>query len=246
MWEFCVMANDCDKNVITYIQEKSQKVVAECGGVSCFDENGKEVSFSVGVKKEKSAYLKQKLTKILCDAICEKMKYNYLKNHIMVEVKDESMLEAFIKVYTYFDMELEKAIAIRMIYFPKVLNINSFLNFNLPTLKQKWQEMCNLTNMNSALFVKSATFLDLLKFLIANLDYKYEKIVVDFSTGIIFCEQDKKGLKICDFETNNVVDVLTKVIELSPKHIKIKSLYNNEIKDVMLELFQNRVEIQKN
>ena len=166
------------------------------------------------------------------------MKYNYLKDHLCLNIQDETLFHAFVKVYTYFDIELEKAVAIRAIY---LLNLNSFLDFRLYSIKQKWQQMCNLTNVNAELFVKSETFLDILKFLISNLDYKIKEITIDFGCGKIIAGKDELF-----FAVNDDLMVLTKIIELAPKKIKVLNLNDEEIKNVLTDLFQNRMEIIKN
>ncbi len=246
MWEFCVTASNKNENVIQYIQDKVLNVLTECDGVHSFVKKENFCSLCVGAKKEKSSYLKKKLTKIICDAVCEKMKQNYLKENVSINVVDESLFQAFIKVYTYFDIEIEKAIAIRAIYFPNVLNIESFLEFKLRPLKQKWKEMCNLTNLNASLFVKSETFLDLLKFLIANLDYKHKCIIINFLNNKIYKIVGEERVFLCDFCGEDVVDVLTKIIELSPQKIVVLNLNNQRTLAVLQDLFVGRLEIAKN
>lgn len=244
MWEFCVCAKKENKNVILYLESEISLVLKRLEGVKSLCENESCVSFCVGIKKEYAKALKKELLKLLCNAVCEKMKYNYLKENININISEKSLFEAFVKVYTYFDIELEKAIVIRAIYFPKNLNLESFLNFRLHSLKQKWQEMCDLTNLNSSIFLKSKTFLDILKFLIDNLDYKHESIVLDFQHNKLFLNSEKKSF--CDL-TADSFDVLTKIIELSPKKIKIiKGVSELEPIGLLVDLFDGRVEFIKN
>lgn len=243
MWEFCVCAKKENKNVILYLESEISPVLKKLDGVKSLCERENFVSFCVGIKQEHSTVLKKELLKLLCNAICEKMKYNFLKENIKINISEKSLFDAFIKVYTYFDIELEKAIVIRAIYFPKNLNLESFLNFRLHSLKQKWQEMCDLTNLNASIFLKSKTFLDILKFLIDNLDYKHESIVLDFKCNKIFLDSEKKSF--CDLTVDSF-DVLTKIIELSPKKIKIiTGVSELEPIGLLVELFDGRVEFIK-
>lgn len=246
MWEFCVTASKNNENAILYIQENMQDVMEECSAVQSYDIYNKVCVFCLGAERAKSALIKQKLAKVLCNAVCEKMKYNYLKENILIDESNYSLFEAFIKVYTYFDSEIEKAIAIRAIYFPKVLNLESFLEFRLSSLKQKWKEMCSLISINSALFLKNETFLDLLKFLISNLDYKCKNILIDFSNSTIYSKLGKKLEIITKMQKCSTLEVLTKIIELSPQKIFIKNPREQEIVGILQELFKNRTEIIKN
>ena len=245
MWEFSVMADVKNENAVSYIQDKMKNTLLEFDGVYSYVKENGSCSFSLGAAKEKSEEIKKKLTKVLCDAICEKMKYNYLKENVCVNIQDSKMFETFLKVYTYFDIELEKAIAIRAICFPKCLNLEGFLNFRLHKLKQKWQELCLLTNTNASVFLKSETFLDVLEFLISNLDYKHKKIVIDFQDGTICDGIDSSEKLLTKFVTDDIFDLLTKLVDLLPREIVVLNLFDEEKIHLLQNIFQNRVEFTK-
>lgn len=244
MWEFCVIANEKNENAVLYIRQKMQNTLKQFDGVESYQKRSNTCVLCLGAANDHKKFITLKLTRVVCDAICEQMKYNYLKDNLLLNVKDETLFHAFVKVYTYFDIELEKAIVVRAINLQKTINLESFLNFRLRSLKKKWQEMCNLTNINSGLFVKNETFLDILKFLVANLDYKNESIIIDFNKGEIMCYGSKKDMYKVD--ANDIVDILTKIIKLSPKNIKLVNIKDEEMECVLMGLFANRVEIVKN
>ncbi len=232
-------ADAVNKSVLAFVNEKTENLVKDFKGIKtiCQDESDHFLCFAI--KKEFKIQFQNHLRKVLCDAICEKMKYNFLIKNINKRTKDETLFQTFVKVYTYFDIELEKEVVLRNIYFPRELNLNSFLFFRLHALKQKWQEMCVLANQNSAVFLKNESFLDLLKFLIDNLDYKCEKIIVDEEQNKLFAKKGEMQEFLCEY--SNQLDILTKIIELSPKNIIILGSTNRENQILFKDLLGNRV-----
>ena len=246
MWEFCVEASKKNAHIIDYISQRLENVISSVDGVKSYITFGNSSSVAVGCPKKHYQKLEGALRVIICDAICEKMKFDYLKNHIVLSVSDEKLFDAFIKVYTYFDSEIERKIVLRSLFFKNKIVLESFLSFRLQPLKKKWEEMCNLTNTNSNLFLQSETFIELLKFLISNLDCKMNTVVLDLSSNIVLYEERGNALvALLNFQANDDIGIITQIIELCPRKIKIISGNNNEVVSLIGELFENRVEIIK-
>lgn len=244
MWDFCVRTSIDSKHLIDFIDEKLSNNNFHFKFARCTTERNGFCDLTIACPKGFSNILKEKLKKILCDTICEKMKYDYFSKNISVQFEKENLFKAFTKVYTYFDIELEKAITIRAIYFPNVLNLDGFLNFRLNPLKQKWKEMCQLTNMSSKVFLENDSFLELLKFLIKNLDYKQKVLIIDFSDDCKFFDEKNSLLKVQ--KNIDLLEVLQAIIEFSPKTLKIIDRTDNkQIVSALCDLFFGRVELTK-
>ncbi|MBR1925253.1 MAG: hypothetical protein IJ837_00155 [Clostridia bacterium] len=247
MWEFCVKAGLENKDIIVFLHNTLKGEMLSVGGVCVLVERAGQTNLALACNKTEYKKIENVVKKALCDAICEKMKYKFLKNNINILIDNEELFLAFIKVYTYFDIELEKQLTIRLFDLSKNMVLESFLNFKLPFLKAKWKEMCNITNMNSGVFLRSGTFLELLKFLIANLECKTQNLIIDFSEGCKIFEQKKQGKNIIkSLNSDDVVEILTSIIELSPQKIKIITKEkSSEIVCLICDLFLDRVEIIK-
>ena len=155
---------------------------------------------------------------------------DYLKNHINFVVSSENLFDAFIKVYTYFDSELERRIVLRILSFDEKIVLESFLYFKLQPLLLKWKEMCSLANSNLSLFLESQTFLELLKFLISNMDIKVESLIIDLSSSCQFFEERKnKLIFLKNFNEAEDFEIITGLIEFSPNKIKIISGKNHNL-----------------
>lgn len=245
MWEICIDSNSGNKDYIKYINEQMVNTINSLNAVVGISKDGTSISF--GCKKEDSQKLWGVLRFVLCEIFCDKMKYKYLFKNVTIVSQSEGFFNALIKVLTYFDSEIERQIVLRSIkYSPKIV-LESYLNFKLKPLKSKWKELCNLTNNNSVLFLQSETFIELLKFLISNLEIKKECVVVSFkSPCIVYEEKQNSIISINTFDLNDEFGIISELIEMCPQRIKL--IANNNARNIinlLSELFDGRVEIIK-
>jgi len=245
MWEFCVETDKKNINLINYISERIADTIASIDGVQSVITLGNTSSLAIGCEQKYKKQIEGALRVVLCDTICEKMKFDFLKKHINLIINEEKLFDAFVKVYTYFDSELERKIVLRSLFFSKKLVLESFFHFRLQSLQKKWEEMCNLTNCNSTLFLQSETFIELLKFLISNLESRSDCLVLDLADGCrLYEEKNNKIFALQNFEIDDDINIVTSMIELCPNKIKIISGgQNSEIISLLGELFYGRVEI---
>lgn len=247
MWEICIESVDGHKDYIDYIKQKMKSTIKAVGGVFSECTNNNVYSLAIGCKKQDKLKVAGVLRFVLCDVICEKMKYDYLSKNVGLVPQESGYFYPFVKVLTYFDSELERQIVLRLLDLTPKLVLESFLNFRLKPLKAKWQELCDLTNNNAGLFLQSETFLELLKFLIANLDSKKDCVVVSMQDKCLIYEEKGKNLvTLGSFEKNDEFGLLSQLIELSPQLIKVKNGSNNKkTTNILVNLFEGRVEIVK-
>jgi len=247
MWEFCVKASLENKDILSFLYNTLKSEMLSVGGVCVLVDRIGQTNLALACDEKNYKKIENVVKKALCDAICEKMKYKFLQNNINILVDNNELFLAFIKVYTYFDIELEKQLTIRLLDLSKNMVLESFLNFKLPFLKTKWKEMCHITNMNSGVFLRSGTFLELLKFLIVNLECKTQNLIIDFSEDCKIFEEKKDNKNIIkSLNCGDVIEILTSIIELSPQKIKIITKEkNSEIICLICDLFCDRVEIIK-
>jgi len=245
MWEFCIETDKKNSHLINYISERMTDALSCVDGVQSVVTLGNTSSLAVGCEQKHKRHIEGVLRVVLCDTICEKMKFDFLKKHINLIINEEKLFDAFVKVYTYFDSEIERKMVLRSLIFSKKIVLESFLHFRLQPLLNKWEEMCNLTNCNSSLFLQSETFIELLKFLISNLESKSECLVLDLEDGCkLYEEKGNKIFALQTFEVDDDINIVTSMIELCPNKIKIMGGgQNREIVSLLGELFYGRIEI---
>jgi hypothetical protein len=197
---------------------------------------------------------KLKLTKILDEAISElfvsEYKEEYLKNNLNLHNIDEVNLKAFIKALVCFDKDYDKEYCIKKLNYEGALYLQSVFAFKLKTLREKWKDICELTNDNSIFLKTEGTFLELLKFLIKNLKIKEKTINIVFKNNAYeFMDEKGKKIKLKNKEEESEeIFLITNLITLNPKAINLHCDSTIKIKTLNLlnELFGNKIKLCKN
>lgn len=189
----------------------------------------------------------------ISDAISTFFKLEFIQQNVRIPIKDEVSFQAFIKALVSFDRETDKYIVSRALKIEDAVNLESFFMFKLKQLRQKWLEVIKLANDNAAFLLCNETFLDLLKFLIEN---------IEISTGTINVVKKGSCFQICDENFNEIskencllsrleespnsdVNLVTSLIALSPKKINVycSPFENNNALTLISQIFENRVSI---
>ena len=239
MWEFCVRAQRTNNDIIEYIFDSVEQAVRDANGVATVVTLGDFCELVLACPFKAQPKIKGLLHFVLCTVFTEKLKYKFLHNNITLLEKNCEYFNAFVKVLTYFDSDFDRGVVSRVLCLNKRIVLESFLEFKLRLIKNKWKELCRLTNDNATLFISSETFVELLKFLIANIDPKYELVTIEFKekTSIYIGERTHNKL-IKSFEENDEVGLLTSLIDFSPRKLKLKgNIKNNKMIALLHELF---------
>ena len=247
MWEFDVKSESHTVSYIDYLYKKLKPSVTKVGGNIAVATSGNDKILSLAVSEKDKNKIKSQLRIYLCDIFCEKMKADYLQKNINCIPNDSDLFMPFVKVCTYFDNELERQIVMRNLSIGHSMVLSSYLEFRLRSSNCKWQELCNLTNQNAELFFQSETFLDILRFLLNNLDYKSECVLVKtVNNSMIFEDSDGVIWSYCYTGKLAEVEIVNKLIELSPVKIVVKMPQEpNKLIDTLVSLFGDRIHIIK-
>lgn len=239
MWEISLKTSSNHFFVLEYIEKQlcnrflHKVVVGKLYSKIC--------CLSIATREENKNEVWEYLKRLLCDVFCEKFKVEFLENHITFMPKDNPYFSVFLKVFTYFDLELERSVAYRLIEYHPVLFLESYFWFKMQVLRSKWQDLCNITNQNEQSLLTNETFLNFLKFLISNLHLKTESVVLSFKDGCLLY-QESTGEQVFVSLSNNPVDTICKIIDLSPNTILV---YSNpkfkETEEIIKFLFDERI-----
>ena len=241
MWEITIKSNLEHQNALTYISTMLFDHFANKVVIGRYA--GRTPCLSIATKDEFKNEVWDFLRRLLCDVFCEQFKYEFLENNITFISSESKFFQPFIKVYTYFDLELEHSIAYRMLECMPSINLESYLNFKLHPLKNKWKDLCNITNNNSSAFLSSETFLSLLKFLIDNLDYRTDSVVVSLQDNCMLYEDKSTNEQVFQALDKNEMQVICSLIDLSPRKIIVhKNAKMHDLQQLIVELFDTRVQ----
>lgn len=249
MWEYSLcFDNEIDsENFIDKIRpfiKKTKGVV-----VSIFLQDTHKVLVAVPIEKKEQAM--SLLKENLAEMILTNFKKEYIMSKLNFEVDHSVNMRVFLQTLICFDSDVDKQIIMESLNFDKSIYLNSFINFRLKFLKNKWDELVTLANDNIMYLLSEDSFVELIKFLISNLDYRCYAVNI-FSKQNCYLLCDMEGKVINDFllDKNIVYDdnkLLTSLIALNPEKIIIHC--NSFLKENLLKnlynFFSNRIEICK-
>lgn len=249
MWEYSLcFDNEIDsENFI----DKIRPFIKETKGVvvSIFLQDTHKVLVAVPIEKKEQAM--SLLKENLAEMILTNFKKEYIMSKLNFEVDHSVNMRVFLQTLICFDSDVDKQIIMESLNFDKSIYLNSFINFRLKFLKNKWDELVTLVNDNIMYLLSEDSFVELIKFLISNLDYRCYAVNI-FSKQNCYLLCDMEGKVINDFllDKNIVYDdnkLLTSLIALNPEKIIIHC--NSFLKENLLKnlynFFSNRIEICK-
>ena len=234
--ELKLATKDFDAVLTKYNQNKKTFVV-----IACEDLEKPRISFII--------------SDIISDIITTFYKLEFIEQKLMLPVKNSVNLCAFKKALVAFDKETDKYIVARNLKIEKTLYIDEFFEFRLKQLRSKWMEIIKMANDNAGYLLCSDTFIDLLKFLIENIEISRETVnILKKDRKYVICDEqlneiDKNDYCLsCDDESvlrDENVDLITSLISLSPKKIIVHcSLFeNNPALTLISQIFESRISI---
>ncbi|MCL2621667.1 MAG: putative sporulation protein YtxC, partial [Firmicutes bacterium] len=194
---------------------------------------------------------KNQIENTIAEVIINEYKAAFLKKSLILPIENEINKAAFIKALTTFDRDSDKIITLTQLNITNKTEeflLDSFFNFKLEALRKRWEEVCKLANENTSYLVCSQTFVELLRFLIKNLESKCNEVHL-FSNNNTYqlLNQDFKPIKpvYSNEEVSAELDVIQNLISLSPKKIvlHLNTSEANSTINYICNLFENNVEI---
>ncbi len=186
------------------------------------------------------------LREVIIDYIESVYKLNYLKQKIKNPLSNSLAFNAYIKVLALFDKSTDESALGKILIFNQTFFVDSFLEFRLNPLKKHWNNLAELSSDNLTMF-NSATFIDIIRFLINTMDnlvYKV-KVICDGEHFSIYNMKNKneKIKKIA--ECKNSTELITNVLNSCPSYIDIYINGDNSYEAVsfLSNVFTNRLKI---
>lgn len=243
MWEFSLNLNEKEGELAQNIYN-SLKDFSDTASVVTSHKQDKYISILVGVEENRKREMENILSKLITRAICIQYKSEFLDKNLLIPSQDRIGAIAFKKALLNFDRETDNYIVQKNLRFTSNLYLNSFYEFKLKSLKSKWTELVDLANENRDYLISTDAFLDLLKFLVDNLDICEEEIDVF---------QEDEGYKIClnssDYKDSfcheifNEEDLISSIIDLSPQKINIHCNKESHATFFLEQIYMERVNI---
>ncbi|MBO5884208.1 MAG: hypothetical protein J6Q51_00255 [Clostridia bacterium] len=244
MWEFCITVEKDKYCIKNYIHKQLTMYVQNFGGVVTILEKDNFVDILVACNKFEKHRLILFLQETISEVICYYYKKDFLSEYLHINIGDKITKQAFIYSLLFFDKETDKYIVCKYLNIENRINISGLYNFKLRTLKDKWKELIEIANENEIYLYSDETFMELIKFLIDNIEVKSDVINI-MSTEDSYAVFDSNFDKINNenVDLNIEENILAQLITMCPKIINIycSELLPNRLKTLICKLFEKRV-----
>lgn len=242
MWEFSLNIKSENSSIVGKMFSNLKEYIEILDGfVTLHEENG-YTQILIATKEEEMELAKRAITSCIIDIICNDFKLEYLNRCLIIPSQDKIGVLAFKKALVNFDSETDKFMIKRSLDLESDIYLESFYHFKLKSLKNKWNELVSLANENRDYFLSNESFVDLLKFLVDNLDICEEEISIVKEEG---------GYRIYTDNTNysriliNEENIVSSVIDLSPQKINLYFNENSGAINLLKQIFDDRICVNK-
>lgn len=243
MWEISLNIKSENKQIADKINFSLKEYLDIIGGFVTLHEENEYIRVLIGVDEDKEEMTKMAITSCVIDIICNDFKLKYLNDYLFLPSQDKIGMYAFKKALLNFDKETDKFIIKKNLVLEKDLFLESFYHFKLKTLQNKWSELVALSNENRDYLLTNESFIDLLKFLVDNLDICEDEISIVKEGGGYRIYTDEE--KLLTDGLLNEESVVSSVIDLSPQRINLYFNESSSAIDLLEQIFEERITIKK-
>ncbi len=246
-WEFSLKVNISKTECLMYLKSKVEGMVKRAKGVITTIYSPTDVTLLIGVNLEQKMVLKPIVYSIITDIIVEEYKKDYITSKFDFGVKNDLMFQSFVRALVSFDSDIDKQIIYQKLTCYDNIVLQSFVDFRLKILKSKWNDLISLANDNYLYLLSGGNFLELMKFLLSNLECKVKNVKVVYSQGIFKLYSGEKELKPLLFDSGSSQDMVMGLIGLCPEKISLcdSPVLDKNIVSFLYELFGTKLEIIK-
>ncbi len=242
MWEFSLNVKAENFSIANTLYNSLKNSISQMNGVITSNEEHGYISILVAVDKIYKDKAKFLISSCIIEIICNIFKSKFLDNYLIFPRQDKIGMLAFKKALLNFDKETDKYIISKSLELKKDFFLESFYHFRLHSLQEKWAELVSLSNENSDYLISSESFIDLLKFLVDNLDICEDEISVvkEGESYKIYSPNSQYQNKTFSEES-----IVSYVIDLSPQKINLYFKESSSAINLLERLFEERITINK-
>ncbi len=244
MWEFCISINKIKNTLCNYVYDKLQDYTKKYEGIVTRYEKQNDEEILIACNEYEKNRLILHLQDIISECICYFYKKDFLISNLHINIGDEMSKQAFISALLFFDRETDRYIVNKYLNISNKLNLDGFFNFKLKTLKDKWKELIEIANQNEIYLYSNETFMELIKFLVDNIEVKSDVInIMSFNDTYDVFDSKFDKIDSKEITEQNDLKLVSILIALCPKNINIycSEIMPNNLKNIICKLFEKRV-----
>lgn len=232
MWEVGIQVKSAQTKLADYLFNQLKKQIGEFGAIVTKVNQEPNITIVMACKKYDQARIKILTQNLIVEAICTFFKEDYLNKFLSLPIKEGIYYKALKKALLNFDRETDCYIVTKELELSGTINLEAFYYFKLKPLREKWAELISIANENGLFLVSNDNFVDLLKFLVDNLEISHDTINIHFENSSFKIQDGRNRDLLVDFDED---DLVCSIIDLSPRQI---NFYGGEIREENVELLK--------
>lgn len=245
MWELSINLSDKNNKIAKKAYQALKQFCTENNGIVTTYERCGNISILISCEQSDSARYKHFVSNLVADIICEDFKLMYLEENLVLPNLDNMSKQAFIQALLSFDKEADKYIVQKTLDIENSIDIEACFFFKLPSLKAKWKELVQIANDNKGYLSSNETLVELLKFLVDNLEIKNDTInVLKEGNMVSFYDINLNLIKQLNFDETDIDStIISMLIALAPKYVNIYSSedFNSRLIKLLKQIFDKRI-----
>jgi len=245
MWEFCVNLSDKNINIAKKFYTKLKDICKDFNGIVTTYERCGKISILISAEKCDESRIKHFLKNEISSIICQDFKLLFLEENLSLPNLDKISKDAFLQALLSFDEESDKYYIQNCLELDNSIDIEAFYYFKLQSLKDKWKELVQIANDNKTYLSSNETLIELLKFLVDNLEIKTEIVnILKENDRICLYDNNFKILKQNNATEKDIDStIISNLISFSPKLVNIynKTCFNENLINLLKQIFDSRI-----
>ena len=233
MWEFCIIIDENDKEIYTYVYSKLLELCGVYDAILVDLKGDNKIKILISCNNIYKQRFKNFIKKVISEVICTIIKKEFLLYNINFFNISKVTKDEIVQALICFDLATDEYIAEKRIDVEgSSLDIRALYYFKQIQLRDKWEELVIISNENSNIFSSEEYVNDFLKFIVENMEYSYELINVVKDNGqISLYDSNFNKLEFTCTEEN----LIKTLIVCNPKRIAIMNT-NDVDKKTLLKL----------
>ena len=237
MIEYSICMTGIDDKTINSECGRLHNRVRELGGIFstlALDDN---LFFLIASNKNEDAIREEIICTIF--ASIKSLKAKFVCERLRYKTRNKLRFSALINALVNFDSQSDYKVVRYKFVFGKEINIYSFYMFKLYDLREKWSQLVDVTNQNSAFLGVDESYIDIIRFLVDGIKIGEEiRAVLEDKKVSIFDKEDNL-LTEYNFDIDRFFG---EMISHNPSRLSIKG-FGNDINKFLVLIFEDRVQI---
>lgn len=225
MFQLTISVDEQNSNWIYSIDEIIKSRLNNCNAVSAVSRIGKRVYCVFGCEKETKRIMIGLIKECIIETFEVFAKYDFIKSNLSISLS-QLRYEILLRTLVAFDRENERKLLNRIVKIKEGMTLDGYFNFLLTELKERWLEICKLTQSNKDYLFDDDTYNELVRFLISAINPKIKKVTV-FESNNKYCISGYTDGGELFLSASDGIQLMYYLIDLAPLELVIDGKLSN-------------------